>query len=113
MKFWVFESNLMWSSRLLQSLRGLGHEASVRSLVPEDELADGAIINLGDPKAQFLVPDLKQLGVFVIAHAGHKEKELLELGKDLEVDRLAANSELTYKLPQILEELRKPHSTQS
>ena len=49
----------------------------------------------------------------MIAHAGHKEKELLELGKDLEVDRLATNSELTYKLPQILEELRKPDSTQS
>ena len=70
MKFWVFESNLMWSSRLLQSLRGLGHEASVQGSVPEDELADGAIINLGDPKAQLLVPDLKQLGVFVIARLG-------------------------------------------
>jgi len=65
-----------------------------------------AIVNLGsramDPAA--LVDALREKGVYVIAHAGHKEKELHELGRTLGCDRLATNSEITHKLPQLLEE---------
>jgi protein-L-isoaspartate O-methyltransferase len=106
MKVWIFENNLMWSSRLLQSVNGVGHEGAVVTQILE-EGADVAIVNLGDSETPSLVKQLKDMGVFVIAHAGHKEKELLTLGKDLQVDRLATNSELTFKLPQILETIQK------
>lgn len=90
----------MWSARLVQSLRALGHVAQVLN-APAGE-ADMAIINLGEARAASLVESLKVLGVPVLAHAGHKETELLELGRSLGVDRLATNSELTHKLPSLL-----------
>jgi hypothetical protein len=102
MVIWVFESNLMWSSRLVQSFRGLGHTPSVHSKIPEEN-GDVAVVNLSDPNVAELVSQLKARGLYVIAHAGHKEKELMELGRNLNLDKLATNGELTYKLPQILE----------
>jgi hypothetical protein len=105
MKVWVFEDNLMWSSRLVQSLKALGHEALVTIAIPEDAQAEVAILNLGSPTFKDLVPALKQRGVYTIGHAGHKEKDLLKLGKEAGVDRIATNSELTYKIEAILKEV--------
>jgi hypothetical protein len=106
---WVFESNLMWSSRLVQSFRGLGHSATVEKAVPAGD-ADIAVVNLADPEVSTLVETLKTRGVYVIAHAGHKEKDLLELGRGLAVDRLATNGELTFKLPNILSAVSEKNS---
>jgi hypothetical protein len=105
MRVLVFEDNLMWSARLKQSLTALKHEPVMLSRVPAElPLAEAAIVNLGSQSmhAQELVPKLKLAGVFVIAHAGHKEKELQQLGKDLGCDRLASNSQLTFKLADLL-----------
>ena len=110
MRVLVFESNLMWSSRLLQSLGKLGHQAVLCGEVPASrEGASAAIVNLGDSKwdATSLVAELKKLGLTVIAHAGHKERELQELGRDANVDILATNSELTFKLPAILDRVEQ------
>ncbi|HVT10779.1 MAG TPA: hypothetical protein VHE55_00815 [Fimbriimonadaceae bacterium] len=108
MRVLIFESNLMWSSRLAKSVRALGHEALIRTAMPESaEEAQAAIINLGDnglpPKP--LVEKLHALGLTVIAHAGHKEKDLHELGKEMNVEILATNSEITYKLESLLEKV--------
>lgn len=105
MRVLIFESNLMWSSRLVQSVRALGHDALLRTMMPESaEEAQAAIVNLGDngldPKE--LVSKLHSLAVPVIAHAGHKEKDLLQLGREMGVEILATNSELTYKLEPLL-----------
>jgi len=108
MKVLVFEENLMWSSRLMQTLRGTGHEPLLRKGMPESsEGAEAAIINLGSssPGPTELVGRLHGLGVKVLAHAGHREKDLLALGKAAGADRLATNREITFKLPQLLEEL--------
>jgi hypothetical protein len=97
----------MWSARLAQSLRGLGHEPVVLTSMPAaDERGEAAIVNLGDrlPPAE-LVERLHGLGIPVIAHAGHKERELHELGRQAGADRLATNSELTFKLPELLAEI--------
>jgi len=105
MRILVFESNLMWSSRLSQSLRKLGHDPMLCSEMPADaEGAAAAIVNLGDARLEptALVARLRGLGVAVIAHAGHKEKDLLELGRKANVEILATNSELTYKLAELL-----------
>jgi hypothetical protein len=75
----------------------------VTSSIPEG-FADAAIVNLGDPKVESIVLGLTNLGIYTIAHAGHKEKELIELGKQIKVNRVATNSEITNKLPQMLAE---------
>ncbi len=105
MQILVFEDNLMWSSRFAQSLRALGYEPVIALSVPEATEAKAAIVNLGSQKLspQELVPKLKAMGIHVIAHAGHKEKDLLELGKGLECDTLATNSQITFKLESLLE----------
>jgi hypothetical protein len=61
-------------------------------------------VNLGskNPDPTQLVSALKERGVYTIAHAGHKETELRELGLKLNVNKLATNGELTYKLDKIL-----------
>ena len=110
MKVLVFESNLMWSSKLAQTLRGFGHEPVLLSNAAEIPCgAQAAIINLGQPTPDpaELSAKLKAAGVPVIAHAGHKEKELMELGRSLNVDVLTTNSELTNKLPDILASLQQ------
>src|SRR5687767_119896 len=101
----LYETNLMWSSRLVNSLVKLGHEPKLLAQ-PVAQTADAAIVNLGEasldpPK---LVPWLRDLGVVVIGHAGHKEKDLLELGRAAGCDILATNSQLTFKLPELLDQ---------
>lgn len=115
MTVWVFEENLMWSARLANGIRSLGHTAVVRKDIPEEGNADMAIVNLGAPRPdpRQLVPRLRELGVRTLAHAGHKEKELHELGRDLGCDLLATNSELTHKLPELLEKLSNAEGPQS
>jgi hypothetical protein len=105
MKVLIFEDNLMWSQRLRQSVAALGHEAVLFSTTPNQMVSgDVAIVNLGSPKISpsELVPMLKEAGIRIIAHAGHKEKELRELGKSLGCERIASNSELTFKLGELL-----------
>lgn len=108
MRVLIFEDNLMWGPRLLKSITAFGHEGKVLARVPEEiPPADLAIVNLGSLNlpATDLVPKLKAANLKVLAHAGHKEKELHELGRDLGCDRLATNSEITHKLQEILNEL--------
>lgn len=123
MKILIFEDNLIWSARLVQSLRALGHEAEVVS--PKRPTGDGeqapppnpppqaqtfrgggapgaAIVNLGSPGIKELVEGLRASGIYVIGHAGHKEKDLHALGKEAGCDRLATNGELTWKVAELI-----------
>jgi hypothetical protein len=105
MRILLFEDNLMWSSRLVQTLKALGHEPILLSSPPtEADGAQAAIVNLGSPKLKTaaLIPMLKAMGIHVIGHAGHKEKEVLAFGKDAGCDTLATNSELTFKIEALL-----------
>jgi hypothetical protein len=111
MKILIFETNLMWSSRLIQSVRSLGHEAVLCNGVPEtSDGASVAIVNLGETKFDpaAITTRLHELGVKVIAHAGHKEKQLIELGRGAGVDVLATNGQLTFKLDQLLRQVEIP-----
>jgi len=105
MKVLVFEDNLVWSSRLLQTLRHLGHEPTLMKCVDfEPSGAEVAIVNLGSqglPALQ-IVPKLKELGIHVIGHSGHKEKGLQANGAELGCDQVVSNSQLTFKLDQLL-----------
>lgn len=95
-----------------QSLVGLGHDPVVAATTPEG-LFEAAIVNLGEEALRSQVPDLVSRGVWVIAHAGHKEKELHAVGKGLGCNRLATNSELTFKLEQLLNEVPGTKSQQT
>jgi hypothetical protein len=101
----IFEDNLMWSQRLAQSVKGLGHGALVLHRMPgELPPGDAAIVNLGSPRFDLgvLVTLLKDHGVFVVGHAGHKEKPLLQLGNEHGCDLVVSNSVITFKLDQVL-----------
>ena len=104
MRILVYEDNLLWSSRFLNTLRALGHEPEVRTK-PEPGNATVAIVNLGSQRLQpeVLVPALVALGVHVIGHAGHKEKDILELGRTCGCQTVATNSEITYKIVDLLQ----------
>ena len=98
----IFERNLLWSVRLQKALATLGHEARVVEAVPEGG-ADLAIVNLSEgDRIEGLVEELRGRGVAVLAHAGHKEKELMALGKALGVDRLATNGQMANDLAGVL-----------
>lgn len=101
MRVWVFERNLLWSAKFVKALTTLGHEATIESTVPEGE-ADLAIVNLGEPTVGETIDALKQRGIFTLAHAGHKEKDLIALGKEHQVDRIATNGEITHKFESIV-----------
>jgi DNA-binding NarL/FixJ family response regulator len=105
-KVLVIESNLMWSSKLKMSLLALGHEPILSGGWPsQDVQADLAIVNLSqpDPAPADLIETLRSRHIKVVAHAGHKEKQLHELGMKAGADVLATNGELSSKLKDILE----------
>ncbi|MDR3687956.1 MAG: hypothetical protein P4L46_01160 [Fimbriimonas sp.] len=108
MRILVFEDNLLWSSRFVRTLKVLGHEPVVTTSIPEGSLSGTvAIVNLGSTnmRPQELVPQLRERGAHVIGHAGHREKEILELGRSAGCDRVATNSEITFKIEALLDSL--------
>src|SRR5450631_1320399 len=102
----------MWSSKLMQSLRMLGHEPMSPSADSKDVTV--AIVNLSwrpsgsrsrigavaepisteEEPVRALIRELHDRGIKVIAHAGHKEKDLFEMGKAVGADVLATNGEI-------------------
>lgn len=113
MRVLLLEDNLFWSARWVRSLRALGHEAVLVSgaakapawLASGPAEADVAIANLGTtalPLEDWL-PALRALGVRTIGHAGHKEKGLLDRGREAGCDLVVTNGEITHKLAAILE----------
>lgn len=107
MRVAVFESNLLWSSRLVSGLKALGHDAYVPRECDEAAGVDIAIINLGDRSfdSQIIIPKLRSMGIKVVVHAGHKERPLLDLGKTLEADAVVTNSQLTHKLEEVIRQV--------
>lgn len=111
MRVLVIEPNLFWSARIMKSLSALGHEpVLVGKPTGSYPDAEAAILNLGaaefEPDA--LVPRLRKAGIFVIGHAGHKEIDLRQMGKKAGCDRIASNSEMTFKLESLLLEAASP-----
>ncbi len=108
MRILILETNLLWSTRLQNAARTLGHEATVARKPVEGEF-DVAIVNLGDAGVNWseLVAGLQSRGTKVVGHAGHKERELLELGRVAGCDKLATNSELANRLDRVLSDVSR------
>ena len=87
-----------------QSVAGFGHEPTVALKVPESpECFDVAIVGLASEPMRAEIPKLVALGVHVIGHAGHKDKELHALGRELGCHELATNGQITFKIGEMLE----------
>lgn len=104
----VCEDNLMWSARLMNGVKGAGHVGVLVDRFSE-ELPDGdvAIVNLGSERLRpaDLVAALRAGGVFVVGHAGHKERPLLTMGRESGCDRIVTNGSLASGLGDLLGEL--------
>lgn len=97
----ILEDNLLWSARLKRTLEGLGHRAVVASpLAANLPEADAAIVNLSAaaPNLDAVVSALRERGIHVIGHAGHKEREVHESAAAALCDQVLTNSQATYKL---------------
>lgn len=72
-------------------------------------IADAAILNLGLPEEELdsIIKTLKGEGVYLIGHAGHKEKNLIQYGEDSGCDQVVSNGTLTYKLENVLSKIVK------
>lgn len=111
MRVLILEDNLLWSARLAQSVRALGHEALIwSSLKPIEEPFDVAVVNLGSASIppREAIATCKAANLPVLAHAGHKEKELHALGEELGCELLATNGEITWKLESLLAKVPIP-----
>lgn len=99
----------MWSQRLARAAAHLGWEASITADKGPFNPADVAIVNLGaiGEESGRIVSELHGLGAAVIGHAGHKEKELHQLGESAGCDLLVTNRELTVKLAELLDRAAK------
>ncbi len=94
----ILDKNLIWSARLQKAAETLGHLAVIGEANMD---ADVAILPLR-PGCADTVYDLHARGIKVVGHAGHKEKDLLYMGKTAGCDAVVTNSELTFKLDQVL-----------
>lgn len=99
MRVALYEDNLMWSVRIKNGLRALGHE-----VVPQGEDPDLAIVDLGtsvgDPFDT--VVQLKSRGVKVIGHVGHKDKELWRRGEEAGCEKVVSNGTMAKRLDAVL-----------
>jgi len=107
----ILEEDLLWSVRLRNGVTAAGHTPIVFDRPAEDlPEADMVLVNLGSrrfPPDEW-IPRLRERGLYVIAHTGHKESELIELGKSLVVDQLVTNGMLARRLPDILAKVPLP-----
>lgn len=110
----VLDENLFWTSRLGKGLEALGHETVALAEVPEEwPDAEVAVVNLGSQEFEprSTVAALREKGIKVVGHAGHKEGTLLGTGEEAGCELVVTNSELTFKLEQILARLNGDAST--
>jgi hypothetical protein len=110
MKIAIYETNLLWSVRLKNAFEGLGLEAKVygRAVLPEAG-TEFALLNLGDVDVvtEEFVNQLHSQGIVTIAHAGHKETELISRGKAVGCQLLVTNGALANNPSKILADAQR------
>ena len=95
----------MWSTRLLNGVKACGHEAVlVERFGGEFGEGEVAIVNLGSGRlmSSGLIGRLKEAGIVVIGHAGHKEKELMAAGRAAGCDMVVTHSAMAEDLGKVL-----------
>ncbi len=106
MRVLLLEDNLMWSVRTKNGLQTLGHDVIVMAREGGFPKVDLAIVNLGSTSFDPFdaIPKLKEIGIRVIGHVGHKDKELWKRGEDAGCDKVVSNGTLAKKLKTVVSE---------
>ncbi len=100
MRVFLYDTNLILSSRLSSQLRNLGYEVVKDRDVKEVCVA---LINLEEPKGLELVKELKGKGISVVGYCGHKNFYLFQQARELGVDLVVSNGQIVSNLKEILE----------
>lgn len=104
MKVALFEPNLFWEAKARTAVSAVGWQCVAAS---EGQLRDvkAVVVGLYGPEEALrrVVAEAKRHGVPVIGHAGHREKALLNLGRELGCDRVLTNGEFAHRLKSHLE----------
>ena len=106
----VLDSNLLWSARLTRALAALGHQAAASPRLPADLTGiQTAILNLNTPEPRLSeeAAALQAAGIFLIAHAGHKERDLLQKGRSLGIDLVVTHSTIAHHLGRVMDQAAK------
>ncbi|GAB6065442.1 hypothetical protein JCM9492_05340 [Aquifex pyrophilus] len=99
MKVFLYDTNLILSSRIKSQLKNLNAELVKKEDVGEDTVA---LINLESPKAFEVLKELKEKGAKVIGYCGHKNISLIEEARKLGADEVVPNSRIAGDLRTLL-----------
>lgn len=102
MKVFLYDTNLIISSKIKNQLKALGVQLVNRENVGEDCIA---LVNLESPKGLEISKELKEKGIKVIGYCGHKNLSLMQEAKNLGVDLVVPNSQVAANLANILHEV--------
>ncbi len=104
MKVFLYDTNLILSSRISSQIRSLGYE-----LVGKDKAEEAcvALVNLEGPKGLEILKELKGKGVKVVGYCGHKNVQLIRKAQELGADLVVPNSQVVGNLQEILEQFCK------
>jgi len=102
MKVFLYDTNLIISSKIKNQLKALGVQLVNRENVGEDCIA---LVNLESPKGLEISKELKEKGIKVIGYCGHKNLSLMQEAKNLGVDLVVPNSQVVANLANILHEV--------
>lgn len=100
----IYEPNLFWAAKIRAAIHAAGWRCSDW---PAHERVHILVAGLyADPsELEAVVRHAGELGVPVLGHAGHKEKELLALGRRLGCRSVLTNGELAHRLKTHVERL--------
>lgn len=107
MKAIVLDSNIFWIRRLQKSIEALGHECVIQLKPSELIGGDVVIVNLGERSFDVFetIKGFRDRGLPVIAHVGHKEKDLIHKGYACGANIVSSNGEITFHLEKLLEQV--------
>ncbi|MCX7799582.1 MAG: hypothetical protein N2109_04490 [Fimbriimonadales bacterium] len=93
----IFEPNLFWAAKVRAAVQAAGWRCVDWS---GDENVRVLVVGLyADPRLlESVTTEARHLGVPVIGHAGHKEKELLAFGRRHGCQAVLTNGELAHRL---------------
>ena len=105
MKVFLYDANLILSSRLSNQIKNAGYE-----LVDKESIGEAciAIVNLESPEGLDILTELKEKGIKVVGYCGHKNLTLIQKAQRLGADLVVPNSQIIENLRDILEKLCKP-----
>ena len=104
MKVFLFDKNMITSSKIASSLRSAGFEVVTGGELEEVKVA---LVNLESPGGEEFLKNIKENHpeVKVVAYCGHKNTQLQKRAKDLGADMVVPNSKAVLDPVSLLKEV--------